>query len=365
MSDAPHVNLFFLRLTRAQLERLGGDLPEDFLLPVASLKPFEQTLRELSQRDIYSGLVLAWVDNPNHEHRKHWLWLLQQSYEDSLPVIWRVLLACLSTPERFATSRELVEDLHRRFPEDSRTCLLVAEVHRLEGERHARDEEWHGALEHKRQARDLYQKAMDLPPSLPEAYKRAGWFFLSAGDEERCLELWQKYLEQEPSDSTVQQAVMELLSLREEDQLFKAAYDKVMLGQEEEGLALTEQLLKRRQNVWHVWFLHGWALRRLGRYEEALQSFETALELNPDHVDTLNERALCLLELGYVHQAQDTWQRALELEPLNVKILSNLGIAYLKAGKNEDAAAYFRSVLDIDPNDPVALRMLQRLEGTD
>ena len=44
--------------------------------------------------------------------------------------------------------------------------------------------------------------------------------------------------------------------------------------------------------------------------------------------------------------------------------MSNLGFLMLKKGKTEQARSYFSAVLEFDPNDRIAKKALEDLEGS-
>ena len=147
-----------------------------------------------------------------------------------------------------------------------------------------------------------------------------------------------------------------------EDPDFEEAYDCIRSGNEEEGLVKIREFIERHPLVWNGWFILGWALRKLGRYGDALESFKKALELNTiGNCDILNEMAICLMELGDLKGAKKELERALRKEPENIKIISNLGVVAMKAGNKDEAAAFFRTVLSMDPEDPLAKHYLNNV----
>ena len=63
------------------------------------------------------------------------------------------------------------------------------------------------------------------------------------------------------------------------------------------------------------WAAHknlGTALQKAGRYQEAIESFETALRLNPSAIDTYNDLANCYVRLNDRSKANAMLQRGLE-----------------------------------------------------
>jgi Flp pilus assembly protein TadD len=119
--------------------------------------------------------------------------------------------------------------------------------------------------------------------------------------------------------------------------------------------------LQRHSDVWNGWFILGWALRKLGRWEDGEAAFGQALELGGDNSDTRNELAICLMEQKKYAAARKELEAALREEPENVKIISNLGVLAMKKGDSDEAAAFFRTVLELEPEDPIALQGLASL----
>jgi Flp pilus assembly protein TadD len=59
--------------------------------------------------------------------------------------------------------------------------------------------------------------------------------------------------------------------------------------------------------------------------------------------------ALCLTALGRVEEAVDTMERTLTLDPLSVRINADLGMAYLAAGEYEKAVVQETRTLELAP----------------
>lgn len=59
----------------------------------------------------------------------------------------------------------------------------------------------------------------------------------------------------------------------------------------------------------------GYARRRLGHYEEAMQAYDTALRLNPNYPEATEYRAEALLGLGRVVEAQEAYERLAIVSP--------------------------------------------------
>jgi len=132
-------------------------------------------------------------------------------------------------------------------------------------------------------------------------------------------------------------------------------------GKAEESLSHIRAFIERHPLVYRGWFILGWALRLLGRWQDAQAALKKAIELGGGNSDTRNELAICLMETGDAAGAKRELESALYNDPENVKIISNLGALALKTGGKEKAAAFFRTALVIDPNDPVAKNFLKEI----
>ncbi|MCL2186587.1 MAG: tetratricopeptide repeat protein [Treponema sp.] len=141
-----------------------------------------------------------------------------------------------------------------------------------------------------------------------------------------------------------------------EENYFKA-YNLVKEGKAQEALSLIQIFLESYPHVWSGWFILGWALRILCRWEDAKASLLKAIELdseNNGNTNTRNELAICMMETSDYTGAKRELETALKDDPENVKIISNLAILALKTGNKDEADAYFRRVLEIDSDDPIA-----------
>ncbi len=113
----------------------------------------------------------------------------------------------------------------------------------------------------------------------------------------------------------------------------------------------------------------GNALDELERYEEALKDYNRALELEPDHPNILNNRGNTLGNMGRNGDALKDLERAVELEPDNARPLYNRGNILQRLGRHEAALGDLNRALELTPNDAdtlcsrsIALTALERHE---
>ena len=224
-----------------------------------------------------------------------------------------------------------------------------------------------------------YETALSMEPVLPDTLFNAGFFFMRLGKYNRAKDCFSRYIsdgEDNPAEKKKQakKIITDISSQSLDDENFIEAYDCINSGNDEEGLVKAKKFLEKRPKAWNGWFLLGWALRKLGRYEDGLESFKKAVELGGDSGDLKNETAICLMELGDYKGAQKALEQALLKEPgtpaehtsegfphTNITIISNLGVLAMKTGDKSKAASYFRTVLELDPADPLAKSFLEEI----
>jgi tetratricopeptide (TPR) repeat protein len=86
----------------------------------------------------------------------------------------------------------------------------------------------------------------------------------------------------------------------------------------------------------------GVARVRLGRRDDALADFQTALELRPDYPPSLVNVGNLLLEDGKLDAAIVQYERAVRVDDEYSIAHLNLSAAYKKAGRHEDAVREYR-----------------------
>jgi Flp pilus assembly protein TadD len=210
-----------------------------------------------------------------------------------------------------------------------------------------------------RAAAAAYEEAMALSPPFPDAFFNGGFFYLGRKDFRRARECFSFYVESAGGGDKKEQAEAVIKEIGEkglEDERFREAFVLIERGEAEAGMQSIRDFLESRPLVWNGWCMLGWALRRLGRWEDGAAAFRKAIELGGGTSDTRNELAICLMETGDHSAARRELETALRDDPENIKIISNLGVLAMKTGDSNEAAAFFRTALELDPDDRVVKR---------
>lgn len=353
-------------------DRLGRDIGSftvdpSILLPVEAPEQAneEWDFSSISWEMIVSGMlkVLAW--NADHEHAGYYRNFIQAVQPDIVSDLTRTAITKCDTMD-YDFSEELFRAAAEIEQTDEKTILNLALLYEQQMDLYLRQDN--------RKLTDLaleggyrtYMEALRRHPDSANVRYNAAYFFLKIHNPVKAREHLTAFLHLvDENDKRVLRVRKVLESLDSEErkgQLFTEAYDAIRMNREEEGVALVRTLLEDHPESWESWFLLGWGLRRLERYEDAKLALEEALRKDDSKVDTCNELAICLMELKNFDQCRNMLQKALELEPDNIKIMSNLAILHMKMNRPDLAAGEMKKVLEINPEDPVAAAFFREQE---
>ena len=272
----------------------------------------------------------------------------------------------------FDIAEEIFEALLGLDPEDMVTVLNTALFFDQRAESYRNSELTEDADAYDEDAHRYYKMAMQADPPIPDAFFNAAFFYLKQRNFSHAKQCFETFLtlttddddsnENEKYKRERAKEIVEDISTRNlDDELFKSAFDFISMGEEEKGLDKIRSFIEKNPKVWNAWFMLGWALRRLERWEDGKAAFEEALKLGGNNCDTYNELAICCMETGLFDESKKHLTKALQLEPENTKIISNLGFLAKKEGDYSTARRYFETVLEFDPNDKIAQQALAEL----
>ena len=88
----------------------------------------------------------------------------------------------------------------------------------------------------------------------------------------------------------------------------------------------------------------------MGRIEEALTSYRSAIAIKPDYAEVHSNLGNALSKLWQLDAAIASYQQALQADPKCIGAHNNLGNALQELGRCDDAATSFRRALEIKPD---------------
>lgn len=364
-------------------------IPENFTLPknafpiditiplpvqTTSSTTGEFNIKDLSWEMILAGIlaILAY-DRENKNIQYYRSLLLSVRPEIRSELTEAAILKARN--EDYDIAEEVFAALRGLDPEDMVTVLNTALFFDERAESYRKSGLNEDADAYDESAHHYYKIALNADPAIPDAFFNAGFFYLKQRNFNRAKECFESFLalingiDDKDMDENgkykkdrANQIIQDISMRNLDDELFKSAYDFINMGQEEKGLDQIKQFIEKNPKIWNAWFMLGWALRRLQRWQDAKNAFLQSLDLGGENTDTYNELAICCMELNQLSESKDFLVKALKLENTNTKVMSNLGFLALKEGDTEQAKKYFLTVLEFDPNDKIAQKALQDMK---
>lgn len=86
------------------------------------------------------------------------------------------------------------------------------------------------------------------------------------------------------------------------------------------------------------------------KYEESIEIFTKAIEINPNHVKSYLYRGVSKLVLGRIDEAVKDFNKGIELDPNQAKFYFYRGNSQLASNKIEEAIKDFDKAIELDPN---------------
>jgi tetratricopeptide (TPR) repeat protein len=124
-------------------------------------------------------------------------------------------------------------------------------------------------------------------------------------------------------------------------------------GCHEEALASFDKALELQPDFYIAWGNRGTALDSLGRYEEAIASYDKALEFKPDSHNAWNNRGNALFNLERYEEAIASYDKALKIKPDSPNALSHQGLLLSRLGRYDEAVSNHDEALKLQPEFPL------------
>lgn len=124
---------------------------------------------------------------------------------------------------------------------------------------------------------------------------------------------------------------------------------RAQCGDPAEGERLIAAALRRAPGSALMWSNHGNALAMLGRKDEAIASYDRAIDLAPDRIEAHYSRCGLLIAAGRAAEALAAMDRALTAVPGHHVLLTGRANASMALGRCEDALAGYEAAVDAAP----------------
>ena len=134
------------------------------------------------------------------------------------------------------------------------------------------------------------------------------------------------------------------------DTICNAAHEFFVLGKYVDAVNNFQKALEINQN--HLPALFGLANTRFmqGEFEEAELYYKKVLEIDPNMISTYNNLGSALSDQGKLDESLIYFQKAFEMAPDFVDPYNNYGFTVYRQTKTREALPYYEKALQVDPN---------------
>lgn len=121
-------------------------------------------------------------------------------------------------------------------------------------------------------------------------------------------------------------------------------------GKLQQAKNICEEILKKENNNSEVYNLHAFILYFDKKFNEAIDSWVKAININPYYLEAFNGMGNAFLQLKKIEQAVLNFEKAIKINPNYFEAYCNLGGALIKLGKYQRSIINFETAIKIKPN---------------
>ncbi|MCY3965190.1 MAG: tetratricopeptide repeat protein [Acidobacteria bacterium] len=218
------------------------------------------------------------------------------------------------------------------------------------------------AIEETERALPFLRLAADLEPELAETFRALGQVLSALGRRDEAREAVQRYQElaaaSDPLD--MPQGDLEDPTGRE----VRIALQRAGSGDVDGALEALSREQRRAPADPRPAIAASSVLLHAGRGPEALAAVEQALVTAPRNPDGLYQRGVVLMAMQQLDEAESMLRQALAAAPGHIAALSDYAVLLMSQGRENEAAQHLRRVLELRPDDPLARRHLDQIQGS-
>jgi len=109
------------------------------------------------------------------------------------------------------------------------------------------------------------------------------------------------------------------------------------------------------QDLAKVWYNRAVVLRNEGKFNEALDAYDKAIELDPQDAEARIDKGMTFLVMGKFNESLAAFDEALVIEPNSSTLWREEGLVLSRMGRFNDSLKAYEEAIKIDPINPSAL----------
>jgi tetratricopeptide (TPR) repeat protein len=182
-------------------------------------------------------------------------------------------------------------------------------------------------------AQRSYKRGLELEPENVDLLNALGWALFQQGKASEAVAVYEQALEVDPT----------FIKARN-----NAALATVELGQLDRAVYHYRKSLETDPKA-EIYSDLGFVLYRQGKRQEAVESYESAIELDPDCASAHFNLAVALVAQNDLDGAALHYREASRVKP-NAQAYNGLGFVLSKQGRTQEAIEQLRAAIDADPD---------------
>lgn len=208
----------------------------------------------------------------------------------------------------------------------------------------------------------VYLELIRREPDFPEGHFRLGRLFMLIGDDTRAIESFEKYLNLRPRAEDAYLTVIGIYNTVLAKAPDKESWSRARRDALDQFVGLINSKKPNADSYYNLGVLYA----GVGDRSRSVSAWQTALDHNPGHAQSLNQLGDVLLRSGQAAEAVKYFEKAVKVRPQEARGYLNLGRAYLSLGQTDQAEQYYQQALKVSPSDETAnfsLGYISELKG--
>ncbi len=194
-------------------------------------------------------------------------------------------------------------------------------------------------------AKRYLEKALELDPRFSAAYLFLGHTYFQQGDRDSGIEAYT-------------QAKAYSDHATEKERLFiEAEYANWIEGDSEKRFRLLQELAEKYPKEKQVHYDLGFRYQSREMFQDAIEAFQKALELDPNWGHLINNLAYAYSDMGDYDKAIAYFQRYADVSPGDANPIDSMAEQYFRMGRLDEAIAKYEEALEIKPDFDSGLRL--------